>query len=148
MAGAIGKINGVDAADISKLNAKDVADIAEVNGKELSSAPAATLSLSPVFGAFDGDGNYCDPFLGAQSYLTVTVTASAGNSWTASDNRSWISITSGSGTGNGSFRVYCTSNGGSARFGTVTVTSSAPNDTVGIDQGGNGEECEGGELPE
>jgi hypothetical protein len=55
--------------------------------------------------------------------LTATVTAPSGCSWTATDNASWVSISSGaSGTGNGTVRYTVSANSGStARSATLTV---------------------------
>jgi hypothetical protein len=57
----------------------------------------------------------------AASY-TVSVTAPAGCSWTASSNASWISITKGgSGTASGQLTYSLTANTGAARTGTLTI---------------------------
>lgn len=57
----------------------------------------------------------------AASY-TVTVTASAGCSWTAASNTSWISITEGgAGTASGQLIYSLTANTGAARTGTLTI---------------------------
>jgi hypothetical protein len=52
----------------------------------------------------------------------VAVTAGTGCSWTATENLSWVSITSGaSGTGNGAVNYSITENTGAARSGTITI---------------------------
>jgi hypothetical protein len=77
-------------------------------------APPCTYALSPTSQSFSSsDGTD-----------TVTVTAGAGCTWTASvtSGSSWLSITSGSsGTGNGAVNYSVTANAGSARTGTMTI---------------------------
>ncbi len=52
----------------------------------------------------------------------VTVTATAGCSWTAVSNDAWITVTAGaSGTGNGSVSFKVSKNGGAQRTGTLTI---------------------------
>ncbi len=52
-----------------------------------------------------------------------TLAVSASGSWTATDNRDWIAVTSGnSGTGNGTVTYRITANGGAVRTGSITVT--------------------------
>jgi hypothetical protein len=54
--------------------------------------------------------------------LTVNVSTSAGCTWTATSNATWLTITSGaSGSGNGSVRLNVAANAGAARSGTVTI---------------------------
>jgi hypothetical protein len=56
--------------------------------------------------------------------VVVTVTASAGCSWTASTTDSWITISSGaSGSGNGSVQLVIAQNTGAPRQGTTTVAN-------------------------
>ncbi|MBM3813643.1 MAG: hypothetical protein FJW20_18620 [Acidimicrobiia bacterium] len=53
---------------------------------------------------------------------TIHVTASAGCSWTATDNRSWITRQSSSGTGSGVVKFTVNrNNSGSSRSGTITI---------------------------
>ncbi|OGE88727.1 MAG: hypothetical protein A2722_02375 [Candidatus Doudnabacteria bacterium RIFCSPHIGHO2_01_FULL_50_11] len=53
---------------------------------------------------------------------SVSVTAGAGCAWTSTSNDSWITRTGGaSGSGNGTVTYSYTSNGGSARTGTLTI---------------------------
>ena len=53
---------------------------------------------------------------------TVTVTATAGCPWTASNGASWVAVTSGgSGTGSGTVRYSVASNAGVARVAAMTV---------------------------
>lgn len=60
------------------------------------------------------------PVLGGQ--FTASVTAPSGCGWTASDNVSWIAITSGSsGSGNGTVTYLVAPNIGGARTGTIDV---------------------------
>jgi BACON domain-containing protein/all-beta uncharacterized protein len=57
---------------------------------------------------------------------TVTVTADAGCTWTATSGAPWITVTSGtSGTGNGPVGFSVAANTGSARSGTMTIAGQA-----------------------
>jgi hypothetical protein len=101
----------------------------------------ATLSCSPTLIVQDTLSYDC-LYLPGNRYVDVTVTASAGNSWTAQIDLggSWIRIDAvyggtASGTGNGSFRVdqgkYLS---GPGRFGEISVTSSAPIVYIDVEQ--------------
>lgn len=82
------------------------ARIYKINGPE--------ISLSPTSKNFTDSG-------GSQ---VVNVTASLQSlSWQANESLSWITISSSTGTGNGSFTINCDqqTDGGSARSGTVSV---------------------------
>ena len=80
------------------------------------------LSVSPTSVTFASNGGN----------ETISVTTSGSNSWNASSNQSWATISGGSGTGNGSFTIQVGSWFGSEnRTALVTVTSSAP--SVGIE---------------
>jgi mannan endo-1,4-beta-mannosidase len=71
----------------------------------------------------------------AASSSTISVTANV--SWTASDDQSWLAVSVASGSGNGSFVVNATANGGTtARTGTVTVTGGNLTRTVSVTQAG------------
>lgn len=88
-----------------------------------------SLSVNPTSVSFSPIGGSC----------TITVTATAGLSWTAYENLSWVTIDDGSGgvpigTGNGSFRIL-TSKNFSTCAGNVCVTSSAPTELVSVYQG-------------
>jgi hypothetical protein len=86
--------------------------------------------VSPTSASFDENG-------GAGS---ITVSAAAGCSWSATSNASWITITSGaSGAGNGSVNYSVAEYGGCnvSRQGTLTVAGR----TVMIDQSGNVGPC-------
>ena len=52
---------------------------------------------------------------------SVSVTAQAGCTWTASDTASWITLQRGSGTGSGSFQFAVDPNTGSARSASIVV---------------------------
>jgi hypothetical protein len=75
--------------------------------------PVCTYSISPTSGDFTSSG-------GTGS---ITVTATSGCSWTASESVDWIAITSGSsGSGNGTVSYTVTANTGtSSRSATITV---------------------------
>ena len=87
----------------------------------------ATLSVSPLG---------LDLNLNAQT-CTINVTASVGNSWiAASPFSTWLTIGSGTGSGNGSFTISATYNGGFPRMDGVQVSSSAPTRTIEVNQEG------------
>lgn len=52
-----------------------------------------------------------------------SVTVTSNRDWTVSVSESWLSLSTSSGSNNGSFIINCTANTGSARFATVTVTN-------------------------
>ena len=83
-----------------------------------------SLSVDPSSAHFFSDGDTC----------TICVCASAGNSWTVSENETWLSLFHGSGTGNGTFDITASNNFGGERTGTVCVTSSAPQANVIVNQ--------------
>jgi hypothetical protein len=61
-------------------------------------------------------------FVAAGGSGTVTVTAQAGCAWTGSTSAPWITISSGTGSGNGSFGYQVTANSASTpRSGTIAV---------------------------
>jgi hypothetical protein len=72
---------------------------------------ACSMTMSPVTRAFvngGGTGN-------------VSVTVAAGCSWTATTDSSWISLSSNTGTGSGTFGLTLGANLGQARLGTVSA---------------------------
>jgi hypothetical protein len=75
------------------------------------------------------------PVTSAGGTMTADVTAPPGCTWTASENVSWISITSGAtGTGNGTVRFSVTANAGtSSRTAALTVAGHP----VTVTQSGN-----------
>jgi len=100
---------------------------------------AATLSATPTSFQMSRLGTTCS---GGTTTQTITVTASAGNSWTANvfSGDLWVMINgtvdgSASGTGNGSFTMdagkYLS---GAARNGSVKINSSAPAVMIAIVQ--------------
>jgi len=71
-----------------------------------------SYSISPASGSFGATG-------GSDG---VTVTTSAGCSWTAVSNASWIAISHGSsGSGNGTLGYWVDANTGPQRSGTITI---------------------------
>lgn len=75
-------------------------------------ASACTYAVAPANQSFTASGGSG----------TVTVTATAGCSWTASEAASWVTVTSGaSGTGNGTAGYSVAANTGAARSATMTV---------------------------
>ncbi|MBF0549359.1 MAG: BACON domain-containing protein [Deltaproteobacteria bacterium] len=87
-------------------------------------APGCTYTIAPAA------QNY--PVAGGNG--SINVTTQAGCAWTASTSAGWISITSGSGTGNGTVAYTVASNSGAARTGTVTIAGQVH--TVTQDAGG------------
>ena len=74
--------------------------------------PACTYAISPT----------SDNPSSAGSSGTVTVTTTAGCTWTAASNAPWITITSGAtGSGNGAVGVTVAANTGAQRTGTATI---------------------------
>ena len=116
--------NGIPISTIAEINGIPIGNIAEWNGIALPSS--ASLSISPPAISFDYIGTIC-------STGTITVTASTGNSWTASPDDAWIFVSGGSGTGSGSFTVSV-SKGSSFRIGYISVTSDAPTETISVSQ--------------
>ncbi|SMD37960.1 Por secretion system C-terminal sorting domain-containing protein [Reichenbachiella faecimaris] len=74
---------------------------------------------------------------------TINVTSNV--NWTVSDNQSWISTSTTSGTNNGSFTISVSANSGSARTGSVTVSGDGITRTISVLQSGAG--ATGVDLP-
>ena len=75
--------------------------------------PPCTYSIAPMSQSIGKNGG---------NGMNINVTATAGCSWTAVSNASWISIRSGeSGTGNGSVSFRVAANDGGQRVGTMTI---------------------------
>jgi len=109
----------------------------EIDVSQNEAAAPATLSCSPTTVYLTTLGGACSGYT-----TTVTVTASAGNSWTASvtDGTSWVRINgtidgTASGTGNGSFTIGAGRLLSGSRLGEVAVTSSAPTVNIMVSQG-------------
>ena len=87
--------------------------------------PSCTYSISPTsatYGASGGDGS-------------VSVSTTAGCTWSASSNKSWIHLTSGSsGTGSGNVNYSVDANSGNSRTGTLTIAGR----TFTVTQSGGG----------
>ena len=65
---------------------------------------------------------------------TSSITVTATGSWEVSTGSAWITVSPARGEGNGLFTVAVTGNSGSARSGTLTVTSGALSKTVSVSQ--------------
>mgnify|MGYP006936289050 CR=1 FL=1 len=98
---------------------------------------AKTLTISPTYVYLTTIGQPCSGFAN-----TITVTASAGNTWNAyvSDGTSWVRIdgeTNGtaSDTGSGSFVITATKLLSGSRLGEVTVTDGTNTRYVTVSQG-------------
>ncbi|HEU4388310.1 MAG TPA: glycoside hydrolase family 44 protein, partial [Blastocatellia bacterium] len=101
-----------------------LADIAYSGGSVSATVPQQSITLFVVRGAgacaslgTSSQSFACEPGTGG-----FAVTAPAGCSWAAASNASWISITAGTGTGNGTVAYSITSNAAATpRSGTITV---------------------------
>jgi len=90
-----------------------------------SSIPTGgTISFNDFYG-----GTNTSLFISPPSYTgngffdTFTITVTSNTSWSVTDNRSWISTSVTSGSGNGSFTVSIQkNNSGTTNFGTVVVS--------------------------
>ncbi|MCK5676951.1 MAG: BACON domain-containing protein [Flavobacteriaceae bacterium] len=71
-------------------------------------------------------------FSDAAGSKSVTVTSN--RNWIVSESVSWLSLSTSSGSNNGSFIINCTANTGSARSATVTVTAEDITQTISITQ--------------
>jgi hypothetical protein len=83
----------------------------------VNQASGCTYSILPTSQQFGGDGGIGGP---------IAVTTAPTCPWTATDNASWLQITSGAaGTGPGlvTFQVAPYSGGGSSRTGTITIVN-------------------------
>lgn len=84
------------------------------------------LNVNPTFLFFEEiDGN-------------KTITVTSGGSWTVSKSDSWITISTTTGSGNGTFTIRPLKNLGSLRTGTVTVSDGSTSKTISIEQLGDG----------
>ena len=63
-----------------------------------------------------------------------SVTVTSNRNWTVTESVSWLSITGGSGTNNGSFTINATTNTGAQRTATVAVTGDGLTQTVSVTQ--------------
>jgi len=77
----------------------------------VTQASGCTYSINPT--------SYAAPVAGGST--TVAVTTSAGCTWTTTGAPAWITVTGGSGTGNGSVTVTVAANTGGARNDTLTI---------------------------
>ncbi len=92
--------------------------------------PPSSLSASPASLSFVNTGT---PSQNLNIFASGTV------NWTATTTDSWITVNSGSGTGDGTISVNCSNNGGtSSRNGSVTISGSGgvSNVTVNVSQDG------------
>jgi hypothetical protein len=91
------------------------------------SVPVTSVTVSPTSLSYSS----------AAGSQTVNVTSNT--SWNVSDDRSWITTSGSSGSGNGSFTVSATANTGAARSGTVTVVGGTVTRTISVSQAATGE---------
>ena len=83
----------------------------------ITQAPSCRYAIAPQSQSIAATGGAGAP---------VSVTTSAGCSWTATSQTSWIAITAGSsGTGNGSVVFTVAANAGAERTGTLTIAGHA-----------------------
>jgi M6 family metalloprotease-like protein len=97
----------------SNASVTSISDSGTIMTATLSAISTCTYSISPASRSFDASG-------GASG---ISVSTTAGCTWTATSNASWISITSGdSGTGSGTVNYFVAANTTtSSRTGTMTV---------------------------
>lgn len=81
-----------------------------------------SVSISPVSRSVDNSSG------------SFTITITTDNAWTASDNAGWLSLSTTSGIGNATITVTHSTNSGSARTGTVTVSTAKNSDTTIVSQ--------------
>ncbi|MDQ4120132.1 MAG: FG-GAP-like repeat-containing protein [Acidobacteriota bacterium] len=108
----------------ARISAADVQQADEALVRVFNPIPGGGVSNNIVFVVFN-----CSYTLNPTSQnvpasnvgVTFSVTAPAGCGWTATTTVPWISITNGSGTGNGTVAFTVQANMGPARSGTITV---------------------------
>jgi mannan endo-1,4-beta-mannosidase len=106
-----------------------------VNGANGIAATSVPATVFPPVGANLTVAPGTLSFASAASSSAVTVTSNV--AWTATDNQSWITIATPSGSNNGSFMVNVAANTGSAaRTGTVTVSGGGITRTLSVSQAG------------
>ncbi|MET3129595.1 hypothetical protein ABID42_004721 [Arcicella rosea] len=67
---------------------------------------------------------------------TFSVIVSSNISWTASSNASWLTVSPGAGTNNGTLTLTAIANSGTSRTGTITVSGEGLTKTVTVTQSG------------
>ena len=77
-------------------------------------------AASPTLCTYSIDPTSFNPTAAAGS-ITVTVTAASGCTWTTGHPPGWITVTNGTGTGNGSVTIAVRENTGAARSATFTI---------------------------
>jgi|GEM_PF-2108685 len=97
-----------------------------------SGGPTCTVSVSPSTVSVTTAGGTNN----------TQVTATSGQSWTASTTASWITVNTTSGTGSGSLSYTVAANTGGSRSGTITVTCGTSTATVTINQAGSSGGCQ------
>ena len=94
-----------------------------LNFRDYEAASAETLTISPT--------NYTETSGNVGSF-TLTITSNT--AWTISDNATWVTISSPSGSGNASRTVSMGANTGSFRSATITVTTGDVTRTCSVAQ--------------
>ncbi len=113
---------------ISKTGCPNIDDFVDVVID--ATPPPASLSANPTSVIFSASG-------GSEN---ISVLASSSVAWTASTSDSWINITGGSNTGDGSFSISCSTNSAvSSRSGTITLSGSGgvSSSTITVTQAGS-----------
>ena len=105
--------------------------------------PSCGFSLSPTGDTIGSDGGS----------VSVSVTTGSTCAWTATTNDPWITVTAGSGTGNGTAGFSVAPNPGSARTGSVmfggqqfTITQNSSSCTYSINPTGQSLTASGGSM--
>ena len=99
---------------------------------------ASTSSSTFAFSAYNSSCTFAASQTAVQiSYAggsaSVTVTAGSGCAWTATGNASWLTVTSASGTGNGTISFTATANASIAQLATISFA----NQSFHVMQGGS-----------
>jgi len=99
-------IMGTYAGNITAPQQDDINGVAAIYGS------ACTYGISPSSGSFTAGGG--------TSLISVTATTSS-CAWTASENLSWVSLSSTSGSGSGAISITVAANTGAARSGSIII---------------------------
>ena len=113
--GSAGVSNGSVSFTITANGGGSRSGTVTIGGQTLTvnQAASCSYSISPSSASMRPDGG---------NGPAVTVTATAGCSWTAVSDDAWITVTAGaSGTGNGRVSFKASRNGGAQRTGTLTI---------------------------
>lgn len=92
---------------------------------ELVGTPSAAMTVSKSSVTFDATGALSE---------AITLTAEASDSWSATSDQPWLSVTPASGSGSGTITLTAEANSEAARNATVTIVAGAKSVTVAVNQ--------------